>query len=60
MATGEMIYLGFVLVLFATFAGVVLWVSADDVRHRAGGRANRRTNQNAANDSVAFKQQRAA
>ncbi len=56
MATGEMIYLGFVLGLFATFASVVLWVSADDVRNRA----NRRTNENAANDSVAFKQQRAA
>ncbi|MCA3264073.1 MAG: hypothetical protein ING44_19175 [Telmatospirillum sp.] len=56
MATGEMIYLGFVLVLFATFAGVVLWVSADDVRNRA----NRRTNQNAANDSMAQPQQRAA
>ena len=57
MATGEMIYLGFVLVLFATFAGVVLWVSADDVRTRA----NRRTNQNAANDSsVSLPQQRAA
>ncbi len=54
MATGEMVYLGFVLGLFATFASVVLWVSADDVRNRA----NRRT---AANDSsVAQPQQRAA
>jgi hypothetical protein len=57
MATGEMIYLGFVLGLFATFASVVLWVSVDDVRNRA----NRRTNQNAANDSsVSLPQQRAA
>ena len=53
MATGEMVYLGFVLGLFATFASVVLWVSADDVRNRA----NRRT---AANDSMALPQQRAA
>jgi len=56
MAIGEMIYLGFVLGLFATFAGVVLWVSADDVRNRA----QRRTNRNAANDSMALPQQRAA
>ena len=57
MATGEMIYLGFVLVLFATFAGVVLWVSADDVRNRA----KRQSNQNAANDSgMALPHQRAA
>lgn len=56
MATGEMIYLGFVLGLFATFAGVVLWVSADDVRNRA----NRHANRNDAHDSMAFKQQRAA
>ena len=57
MATGEMIYLGFVLGLFATFAGVVLWVSADDVRNRT----HRRTDRNAANDSsVSLRQQRAA
>ena len=57
MATGEMIYLGFVLGLFATFAGVVLWVSADDVRNRA----KRQSNQNAANDSgMALPHQRAA
>jgi hypothetical protein len=56
MAIGEMVYLGFVLGLFATFAGVVLWVSADDVRNRA----QRRTIRNAANDSMALPQQRAA
>ncbi len=56
MATGEMVYLGFVLGLFATFAGVVLWVSADDVRNRA----DRRSNRTAANDSAAVPRQRAA
>jgi hypothetical protein len=56
MEVGEMVYLGFVLGLFATFASVVMWVSIDDARHRA----KRDANPAAANDSSTLMHQRAA